>query len=384
MATFKDVSRKLLEREMEEEGVVENTGLEEIQQSSMRRHKGYFVEIAEALGITTDKLNRLKENGKWTFTEQGTEALVDVLFFYEKEIRGREKPEVDKRFGKQVIKDGQYNAFSEARVSEQLKEYFAINELIVMCIECFYRLFLDVGNSKEAEEIMENADRNFSYSKRKMYQESFKLIEKFLTYLELVNLDRHSMFSLSEKENSIWLDEINKRIEKDIDEGVTLREQMKNIKRKESLKSSSEDFSIKSFFIDIKKNERIEKEVLKECRSNYNFMKEVAMYEKLTKEKLDLENLIALVGVNSNKDEDVALPLVIKECVGVPVDGNVLRHKGDNKKIEEILMNLYLYIRPQMMSKGYNNLMTENISERIKGKELLEEAKKKIKKCDEQ
>ena len=384
MATFKDVSRKLLEREMEEEGVVENTGLEEIQQSSMRRHKGYFVEIAEALGITTDKLNRLKENGKWTFTEQGTEALVDVLFFYEKEIRGREKPEVDKRFGKQVIKDGQYNAFSEARVSEQLKEYFAINELIVMCIECFYRLFLDVGNSKEAEEIMENADRNFSYSKRKMYQESFKLIEKFLTYLELVNLDRHSMFSLSEKENSIWLDEINKRIEKDIDEGVTLREQMKNIKRKESLKSSSEDFSIKSFFIDIKKNERIEKEVLKECRSNYNFMKEVAMYEKLTKEKLDLENLIALVGVNSNKDEDVALPLVIKECVGVPVDGNVLRNKGDNKKIEEILMNLYLYIRPQMMSKGYNNLMTENISERIKGKELLEEAKKKIKKCDEQ
>ena len=249
MATFKDVSRKLLEREMEEEGVVENTGLEEIQQSSMRRHKGYFVEIAEALGITTDKLNRLKENGKWTFTEQGTEALVDVLFFYEKEIRGREKPEVDKRFGKQVIKDGQYNAFSEARVSEQLKEYFAINELIVICIECFYRLFLDVGNSKEAEEIMENADRNFSYSKRKMYQESFKLIEKFLTYLELVNLDRHSMFSLSEKENSIWLDEINKRIEKDIDEGVTLREQMKNIKRKESLKSSSEDFSIKSFFI---------------------------------------------------------------------------------------------------------------------------------------
>lgn len=384
MATFKDVSRKLLEREMEEEGVVENTGLEEIQQSSMRRHKGYFVEIAEALGITTDKLNRLKENGKWTFTEQGTEALVDVLFFYEKEIRGREKPEVDKRFGKQVIKDGQYNAFSEARVSEQLKEYFAINELIVICIECFYRLFLDVGNSKEAEEIMENADRNFSYSKRKMYQESFKLIEKFLTYLELVNLDRHSMFSLSEKENSIWLDEINKRIEKDIDEGVTLREQMKNIKRKESLKSSSEDFSIKSFFIDIKKNERIEKEVLKECRSNYNFMKEVATYEKLTKEKLDLENLIALVGVNSNKDEDVALPLVIKECVGVPVDGNVLRHKGDNKKIEEILMNLYLYIRPQMMSKGYNNLMTENVSERIKGKELLEEAKKKIKKCDEQ
>ena len=384
MATFKDVSRKLLEREMEEEGVLENTGLEEIQQSSMRRHKGYFVEIAEALGITTDKLNRLKENGKWTFTEQGTEALVDVLFFYEKEIRGREKPEVDKRFGKQVIKDGQYNAFSEARVSEQLKEYFAINELIVICIECFYRLFLDVGNSKEAEEIMENADRNFSYSKRKMYQESFKLIEKFLTYLELVNLDRHSMFSLSEKENSIWLDEINKRIEKDIDEGVTLREQMKNIKRKESLKSSSEDFSIKSFFIDIKKNERIEKEVLKECRSNYNFMKEVATYEKLTKEKLDLENLIALVGVNSNKDEDVALPLVIKECVGVPVDGNVLRHKGDNKKIEEILMNLYLYIRPQMMSKGYNNLMTENVSERIKGKELLEEAKKKIKKCDEQ
>lgn len=382
MATFKDVSRKLLEREMEEEGVAENTGLEEIQQSSMRRHKGYFVEIAEALGITTDTLNRLKENGKWTFTEQGTEALVDVLFFYEKETKGREKSEVDKRFGKQVIKDGQYNAFSETRVSEQLKEYFAINELIVMCIECFYRLFVDVGNSEEAEEIMENADRNFSYSKRKMYQESFKWIEKFLTYLERVNLDRHNMFSLSEKENSIWLDEINKRIEKDIDEGVMLREHMKNIKKMESLKSISEDFGIKSLFIDIEKNEKIEKEVLKECRLNHNFMKEVAVYEKVTKEKLDLEKLIALVGVNSNKDEDVALPLVIKECVGVPADGNVLRHKGDNKKIEEILTNLYFYIRQQMVDKGFDTLMTERASERIKGKELFEEAKKKIKKCD--
>ena len=84
MATFKDVSRKLLEREMEEEGVAENTGLEEIQQSSMRRHKGYFVEIAEALGITTDTLNRLKENGKWTFTEQGTEALVDNIMRFQR------------------------------------------------------------------------------------------------------------------------------------------------------------------------------------------------------------------------------------------------------------------------------------------------------------
>lgn len=383
MATFKDVSRKLLEREMEEEGVAENTGLEEIQQSSMRRHKGYFDEIAEALELTTDKLDRLKENGKWTFTEEGTEELADVLFFYEKETRGREKPEATKRLVKQIIKYGQYNAFAEVSVIEQLREYFAANELIVMCIECFYRLFADARNSEEAEEIMENAKRNFSYSKRKMYQESFKWIEKFLSYLESVNLDRHSTLSLSEKENAIWLDEINDRIEKDIDEGVLLREQMKNIKKIESLKFSSEDFGIKSLFIDIEKNERIEKEVLKECRSNYNFMKEVAAYEKVTKEKLDLENLIALVGVNSNEDEDVALQLVIKECVGVPADGNVLRHKGDNKKIEEILMNLYLYIRLQMLSKGYDILMTEKVSERIKGEELLEEAKKKIKKCDE-
>ena len=385
MNTFKDVSQKLSEKEMEEEGAAKNTRLLENEKSCMRRHKGYFIEIAEALGITTDQLNQLKENGKWIFTEQGTAELVDVLFFYEKETRGREKPKVDKRYAKQVMKDGQYNAFSEDRVSKQLKEYFATNELIVMCIKCFYRLFVDVGNSEEeAEEIMKNANTNFSYSKRKMYQESFKWIEKFLMYLEVINLDRHSMFSLSEKENSIWLAEINKRIEKDIDEGMMLREQMKNIKRTESLKSSSEDFSIKLFTVDITKNERIEKEVLKECRSNDNFMQEVAAYEKITKKKLDLESLIALVGVNSDEDEDVALLLVIKECVGVPADGNVLRQKDDNKKIDKILMNLYLYIRSQMMSKGYDNLMTQKISERIKGEELLEEAKKKMKKCDEQ
>ena len=133
MGTFKDVSQKLLERENEEEGATENTKLEGFQESCMRRHKGYFDEIAEALELTTDKLDRLKENGKWTFTEEGTEKLADALFSYEKETRGREKPEATKRLVKQIIKYGQYNAFAEVSVTEQLREYFAANEIIVIC-----------------------------------------------------------------------------------------------------------------------------------------------------------------------------------------------------------------------------------------------------------
>ena len=171
MGTFKDVSQKLLERENEEEGAAENTKLEGFQESCMRRHKGYFDEIAEALELTTDKLDRLKENGKWTFTEEGTEKLADALFSYEKETRGREKPEATKRLVKQIIKYGQYNAFAEVSVTEQLREYFAANEIIVICRDCFYKLFVDVGISEEeAKEIMHAADKKFSYSKRKTYQ----------------------------------------------------------------------------------------------------------------------------------------------------------------------------------------------------------------------
>lgn len=41
--------------------------------------------------------------------------------------------------------------------------------------------------------------------------------------------------------------------------------------------------------------------------------------------------MISLVGVSLDQVEDDALSLIIKECVELPVDGNVLRHKGDEK-----------------------------------------------------
>lgn len=381
MGTFKDVSQKLLEREMQEEGATENTRLVENQESCMRRHKGYFDEIAEALELTTDKLDRLKEKGKWTFTEEGTKKLADALFSYEKETRGREKPEATKRLVKQIIKYGQYNAFAEVSVTEQLREYFAANELIVICRDCFYKLFVDVGISEEeVKEIMHAADLKFSYSKRKIYQESFKWIEKFLEYLEEVNSDRHNELSLSEKENTVWLNEINQKIEKDIDEAWMLRKRMIYIKKRELYKAIKKSW-LEGGFIGILNNynnENIEKDVLKECKSDQNFMKNIKEYKKITKKDLNLEKMISLVGVSLDQVEDDALSLIIKECVEVPVDGNVLRHKGDDEKLEKILVNLYLDIKQRIINKGFNSLMTEDVPEIIKGEELLEEAKKKI------
>lgn len=381
MGTFKDVSQKLLERENEEEGATENTKLEGFQESCMRRHKGYFDEIAEALELTTDKLDRLKENGKWTFTEEGTEKLADALFSYEKETRGREKPEATKRLVKQIIKYGQYNAFAEVSVTEQLREYFAANEIIVICRDCFYKLFVDVGISEEeAKEIMHAADKKFSYSKRKTYQESFKWIGKFLKHLEKVNLDRHNDLSLSEKENTIWLDEINQKIEKDIDEAWMLRNRMIHIKKRERYKAIKESW-INGGFIGILNNynnENIEKAVLKECEENQDFMKDIKEYKKITKKDLDLETMVKLVGVNLVQVEEDDALLIIKECVGVPVDGNVLRHKGDDEKLEKILKNLYVDIKQRIINRGFDCLMTKDVPEKIKGEKLLEEAKKKI------
>lgn len=378
MNTFKDVSQRLLEKE---EGATENTKLEGFQESCMRRHKVYFDEIAEALELTTDKLDRLKENGKWTFTEEGTEKLADALFSYEKETRGREKPEATKRLVKQIIKYGQYNAFAEVSVTEQLREYFAANELIVICRDCFYRLFVDVGISEEeAKEIMCAADKKFSYLKRKTYQKSFKWIGKFLKYLEEVNLDRHNDLSLSEKENTIWLDEINQKIEKDIDEAWMLRNRMIYIKKRERYKAIKESW-INGGFIGILNNynnENIEKAVLKECEEDQDFMKDIKEYKKITKKDLDLETMVKLVGVSLDQVEEDDALLIIKECVGVPVDGNVLRHKGDDEKLEKILKNLYADIKQRIINRGFDCLMTEDVPEKIKGEKLLEEAKKKI------
>ena len=125
-------------------------------------------------------------------------------------------------------------------------------------------------------------------------------------------------------------------------------------------------------------NENIEKAVLKECEENQDFMKDIKEYKKITKKDLDLETMVKLVGVNLVQVEEDDALLIIKECVGVPVDGNVLRHKGDDEKLEKILKNLYVDIKQRIINRGFDCLMTEDVPEKIKGEKLLEEAKKKI------
>ena len=63
--------------------------------------------------------------------------------------------------------------------------------------------------------------------------------------------------------------------------------------------------------------------MLKECEENQDFMKDVKEYKKITKKDLDLETMVKLVGVNLVQVEEDDALLIIKECVGVPVDGNV-------------------------------------------------------------
>lgn len=124
-------------------------------------------------------------------------------------------------------------------------------------------------------------------------------------------------------------------------------------------------------------NENIEKAVLKECEEDQDFMKDIKEYKKITKKDLDLETMVKLVGVNLVQVEEDTL-LIIKECVGVPVDGNVLLRKGDDEKLEKILKNLYADIKQRLINREFDCLMTEDVPEKIKGEKLLEEAKKKI------
>lgn len=380
MVTFAEVSQKVLEKELKEHGNAENIELDDSEGTNKKRHRGYLNDIGEALEITNE-LYRLKENKKWNLTVKGAERLAELLFFYEKRTRGRKKPKVTKKLEKQMIKDGQYNAFSEGNIIELLEEYFLANELIIMCIECFADLFMEAGVSEEdTEEIMSAANRKFAYSKRKMYQESFKWIKKFLKYLETVNLERHGDITLSEKENAIWLESINKKINEDIDEAMNVRTRMQYIKEREMYKYIQELWLSDPFMLNIycTYNKNLEEEILEECREDQDFMKKVERYKKITNKNLDLKKMIALVGVNLDKSEDVALSLVIRECVGVPADGNVLRYKGDDKNLEKLLRNLYLDIKRSMLNKGFLNLMTEKAQNIIRAEELFEEAKKKI------
>lgn len=251
MVTFAEVSQKVLEKELKEHGNAENIELDDSEGTNKKRHRGYLNDIGEALEITNE-LYRLKENKKWNLTVKGAERLAELLFFYEKRTRGRKKPKVTKKLEKQMIKDGQYNAFSEGNIIELLEEYFLANELIIMCIECFADLFMEAGVSEEdTEEIMSAANRKFAYSKRKMYQESFKWIKKFLKYLETVNLERHGDITLSEKENAIWLESINKKINEDIDEAMNVRTRMQYIKEREMYKYIQELWLSDPFMLNI-------------------------------------------------------------------------------------------------------------------------------------
>lgn len=378
MNTFKDVSQRLLEKEIKEEGAIENTKLEGFQESCMRRHKGYFNEIAETLEITSDKLDYLKENGKWKFTKTGMDELVDLLFFYEKRNRGRKKSEVSKRLEKLMIKYGQYNAFSEVSTIELLEEYFAANKLIIMCIECFTALFKDAGVSEEnIKEIMEESHRKFSYQKRKMYQESFEWIKFFLEYLETVNLERHGDIVLSENENTIWLEATNKKIKEDIDDAILIRSEMNHTKIEEMGESIWEQWKAGGYKISAV-DEELETLVWQDCVSDSKLMEKVDKYKKIAKSDLDLKKMISFASFNVNEDKNKALRLVLKEIMETPVDGNVLRKRGDDSKLNEILEGLYSDITQKIEKRDSVKRLSEKLPEIVKNQELLKVAAEKV------
>ena len=107
-------------------------------------------------------------------------------------------------------------------------------------------------------------------------------------------------------------------------------------------------------------------------------MEKVDKYKKIAKSDLDLKKMISFASFNVNEDKNKALRLVLKEIMETPVDGNVLRKRGDDSKLNEILEGLYSDITQKIEKRDSVKRLSEKLPEIVKNQELLKVAAEKV------
>lgn len=380
MYSFREVSRRVFKNECSEG----ENWLELYNEDIYKRHKNYFNDLAKVLMIENDALEALKKEPgkKFAFTEEGAKLLEDLLTQYGKSMKQKDRTSLTKNLEKRIFRDNQYNEFVPEDIQNCINDIILANNLVLLAMETFCRLFLDAGFSEEeTEKIMEKADMKFGYSKRKIYQGTMELFKYYLMQLDKVNVIRHNLLELTEKENAIWLNYANSELKETIMKVLKVRNVMVmwaaaeikvpiNKKYLQMLLFNQMDDVEKSRINELKIQEKLMDLGNKEIQNM------ITQYEEIVGDDFNPEKFIAIVLAipKEIEDEDV-IDLLLAELLKIPASGNNKTKKSDVEKIKVIFRKIYSFVNEEKKKYKWPDIFKSGRANRIRDEELLEKAK---------
>lgn len=339
-----------------------------------KKYKGYFFEIAKALHIDKDVKN-LKKNNMFSFEEKIANRIVNLLLDYERQQSGRKK-HTAKGILKQIIKNKQYNMFLPQDIIELQGDIVFANNFIVTAMEVFYDLFISKGyKPEEVEQKLSKADQMYLYSKRKCDVELFDVFHAYLQKLTEYDKQRHLSGGLTEKEQAIWMDYSNRKIKETMERMTRIRKQMLVLSESDW---SNEGVSMCMFGITppwVENARKQEEKIIEELSVNRRVNDLCGEYEMITKEKFNLERLVAYAATHPH--EETVEEIVLSELLGVPSHGDVVFFRGDSQRVMEIIFELYQLTSVEVKLYKWETLW-ESIKKRDKNEDLLFAAIKKV------
>lgn len=371
MYSFRFVSQNVFKRELVKTQNYDN--------DVEKRHKEYFNELVDALEIG-EEIQKLKKGGtQYKFSEEGAKLLEDVLYKYGKSKRSKDNDNSIKNLERQIFKYKQYNAFVSKKLLDSYDDMMEANNLVIMAIECFYQLFIDVGLSEEdAEQIMSNANRRYSYSKRKGWQKTMSLFRAYIGKLDDINNRRNKEIGLTERENAIWLDYANKELEETIKRVLNVRDIMEEIIVDDVSNSVWDEFK-KTQEKDIVLNIETEMQLESKLKEDKKIQKLMKSYKAITSKEINIKKLISLIIVGESVFGNALIDLLMRELLDVQVDGNVKWKQKDVNSIEKILLELYTTSTLIAANYKWTLQFEERKLNRLRDEDLLKEAIEEIK-----
>lgn len=356
----------------------------EVDDNIRDRYINYFEEIGEIFFIDK-QLCRLKKGRNYSFTQEGAESLAELLHQYWQSKTGRNRERSTKKLEKQIFQNEQYNALLPQNMLDEFSEMIRANKLIVLTFECMFKLFKDAGVSDDQIiEMLRDADRKYSYSKRANFQEIFELMENYIQELVRINEQRHELVTPTERENAIWLEFASKEIRETMEYTLKVREAMKNIIHIETGLATFNAF-LRQSDADISVAQISEEKLLNKCLEDDEVNQLLRDYKEITNEKLDFESLVAGIAVNDEKGINKYLKqLLIREISHVPSDGDVKCKRKQTEEIGKILNSLADKVKNMKINYQWPLVYEEKVKYRTKDKELLEKAVENCKKVSMQ
>lgn len=346
----------------------------EVDDNIIDRYKNYFNEIGEIFFIN-NQLDRLKKGRNYSFTQEGAESLAELLHQYWQSKNGRDRERSTKKLEKQIFQNEQYNALLPQNMLDEFSEMIRANKLIVLTFECMFKLFKDAGVSDDQIiEMLRDADRKYSYSKRANFQEIFELMEWYIQELVRINEQRQELATLTERETAIWLEFASKEVRETMEYTMKVREGMKNIIHAETNQATFHVF-LKQSDEDISATRISEEKLLNECLEDDMVNQLLRDYKEITNAKLDFENFVAGIVVNDEEGINKYLKqLLMSEISHVPSNGDVKYTKKQTEELEEILNSLFNKVKSIKSNYQWPLIYEEKVKYRTKNKKLLEEA----------